>query len=195
MTTPLFATQPGGKTVESGQTASTTDRTNPYGSLTAQSPLLQHVSPTGQKPTGPRATVLYTKQEPLVPNIEDAEKHKNDKLAACKHVIKSQPITQPQTSIQTFAKKMVSSTHDLYEAEDRQQPFKEWVQKKDPANPCYLPQNFRFKSKLNFTSKEVLGDAEAEALISQMTEAMLKFKKIASELTLTGYKTNATKTP
>jgi hypothetical protein len=142
--------------------------------------------PTGQKPTGARATVLYTKQEPLVPNIEEAEKHKNDKLAACKHIIELQPITL-QTSIQTFAKKMVSSTHDLYEVEDRQRPFKEWDQKKDPANPCYLPQNFRFKSKLNFTSKEELGNAEAEALISQMTEATLKFKKIASELTLKGH--------
>jgi hypothetical protein len=183
-------TQPEGKTMESGQAASTKDGAsngaNPYSSPAAQSPLLQHVSPTGQKPTGPRANVLCTKQEPLVPNAEEAEKHKNDKLTACKHIIELQPITL-QTSIQTFAKKMVSSTHDLYEVEDRQRPFKEWDQKKDPANPCYLPQNFRFKSKLNFTSKEALGNAEAEALISQMTEATLKFKKIASELTLKGH--------
>jgi hypothetical protein len=83
---------------------------------------------------------------------------------------------------------MVSSTHDLYKVEDCQWPcFKEWDQKKDPANPCYLPQNFRFISKLNFTSKEVLGNAEAEVLIYQMTEVTLKFKKIASELTLKGH--------
>jgi hypothetical protein len=91
MTTPLlFLTQPERKIVESGQAASTMDGasngSNPHGSLAAQSPLLRHVSPTGQKLTGSRVNILYTKQEPLVPNIKEAEKHKNDKLAACKHV-------------------------------------------------------------------------------------------------------------
>jgi hypothetical protein len=191
MTTPLLMTQPEGTTIETGQPADTMDGasngTAISGSPAAQSPYLRHVSPTGPKKTGPRTDVLHYKQEPLVPNIEEAEKHKNDKLAACKHVIESQPLTL-QASIQTFAKRMVSGTNDLYEVEDRLRPFKEWDQKKDPANPCYLPQNFRFKSKLNFTSKDALGDTEAEALISKMTEATLNFKKIASEFTEKGHK-------
>lgn len=192
MTNPLLATQPEGPTTDSGQTAGTMNGTNnganTSGSPAEKNPYLRNVvSPAVPKPTGLRVDVFHYKQEPLVPNVEEAEKYKNDKLAACKHVIESQPKTL-QASIQLFAKKMVSGTNDLHEVEERLRPFNEWDQKKDPANPCYLPQNFRFKSKLNFTSNDALGDAEAEALISEMTEATLNFKKIASDLTQKGHK-------
>jgi hypothetical protein len=190
MTTPLRVTQAEGQNPNSGRTAVTTDgtknRSDIGGNLPVLNPYLRHVSPAGLNTTGLRADILRYEQEPLVPNTEEADKHKHDKLAACKHVIESQPQTL-QASIQTFAKKMVSSTNDLHEVEERLKPFTEWDKTKDPANPCYLPQNFRFKSKLNFTSKEALGDPEAEALILEMTEATMTYKKKASELSLKGH--------
>jgi hypothetical protein len=156
-------------------------------SPTVSNPNLQYVSPAGQNTTGLRVVIPHFQQDHLVPNLEEAAKHKSDKLAACKHVIAAQPQAL-QASIRLFAKKMVSGTHDLYEVEGRLRPFIEWDQTKDPAYPCYLPQNFRFKSSLNFTSKFAQGDEKAEALISKMTEATRSFKQIASDLTLQGHK-------
>ena len=191
MTTPLLTTQTGGSTPDSGQTAGTMDGTRNGTDSTMFSPppnpYHRKTSPAGPKTTGLRVLTPQFQQDVLVPDLEEAAKHKNDKLAACNHVIASQPQAL-QTSIRLFAKKMMSGTHDLYEVEGRLRPFIQWDQTKDPANPCYLPQNFRFKSSLNFTSKFAQGDDKAEALISKLTEATRSFKQLASDLTQEGHK-------